>query len=43
MNILLEGITCRVPADTELQSGEGGGGGGGGVGFVDSQYSRSLD
>ena len=38
MNILLEGIICREPADTELQSSEGGGGG-----FVDSQTSRSLD
>ena len=41
MNILLEGIICREPADTELQSRGGGGGGGGG--FVDSQTSRSLD
>ena len=39
MNILLEGIICREPADTELQSRGGGGGGG----FVDSQTSRILD
>ena len=38
MNILLYGIICREPADTELQSRGGGGGG-----FVDSQTSRSLD
>ena len=34
MNILLEGIICREPADTELQSRGG---------FVDSQTSRLLD
>ena len=43
MNILLEGIICLEPADTELQPRGGGGGGGGGGGFVNSQTYRSLD
>ena len=53
MNILLEGIICSEPADTELQSSRSQTKnslgnlkfvrGGGGGGFVDSHTSRSLD